>query len=100
MSPQRVLIVEDEDNARTALAEHIASWGYETESARDGVEGLEKADQFSPSIVVTDLKMPRMDGMEMLERLDPKSKGIEVIVVTAQGPKESAFQAGCCTPSR
>jgi DNA-binding NtrC family response regulator len=94
MSPQRVLIVEDEDNARTALAEHIASWGYETESARDGVEGLEKADQFSPSIVVTDLKMPRMDGMEMLERLDPKSKGIEVIVVTAQGTKESAFQAG------
>jgi DNA-binding NtrC family response regulator len=94
MSPQRVLIVEDEDNARTALAEHIASWGYETDCARDGVEGLEKADQFSPTIVVTDLKMPRMDGMEMLERLDPKARGIEVVVVTAQGTKETAFQAG------
>src|ERR1700754_1125053 len=55
---ERVLIVEDEVHARTGLTELIGSWGYRTEGAADGVEGLEKAIAWSPSIIVTDLKMP------------------------------------------
>ena len=66
---EKVLIVEDEIHARTGLTELIESWGYRTEGAADGVEGLEKAIAWSPAIVVTDLKMPRMDGMELLGRL-------------------------------
>ncbi|HET9789768.1 MAG TPA: response regulator, partial [Candidatus Angelobacter sp.] len=62
---EKVLIVEDEENERTGLAELISAWGYRTETARDGLEGLEKVATWFPGIVVTDFKMPRMDGMEL-----------------------------------
>src|SRR6267378_6504750 len=93
MSQEKVLIVEDEENERSGLAELVSSWGYRVETARDGVEGLEKATQWTPSIVVTDLKMPRMGGIELLERLAEESQAIAVIVVTAQGSIDSAVQA-------
>ena len=93
MSHEKVLIVEDEENERTGLAELVSSWGYRAETARDGVEGLEKAAQWTPSIVVTDLKMPRMGGIELLERLGEQSQAMAVILVTAQGTIDSAVQA-------
>src|ERR1700690_731064 len=73
MSQEKVLIVEDEENERTGLAELVSSWGYRAETARDGLEGLDKAAQWAPSIVITDLKMPRMGGIELLERLGEQS---------------------------
>src|ERR1700731_2456809 len=93
MSHEKVLIVEDEENERTGLAELVSSWGYRAETARDGVEGLDKATQWIPAIVVTDLKMPRMGGIELLERLAQHSEAMAVIVVTAQGSIDSAVQA-------
>src|SRR5580658_8384261 len=93
MSHEKVLIVEDEENERTGLAELISSWGYRAETARDGLEGLEKAAQWVPSIVITDLKMPRMGGIELLERLAEQAQTIAVVLVTAQGTIESAVQA-------
>jgi len=93
MSMEKVLIVEDEENERTGLAELVSSWGYRAETARDGVEGFEKVTDWSPSIVVTDLKMPRMGGMELLERIANESRTVAVIVVTAQGTIDSAVQA-------
>ncbi|WP_317889912.1 sigma-54-dependent transcriptional regulator [Terriglobus tenax] len=89
----KVLIVEDEPNARTGLAELVASWGYRTEVAGDGLEGLEKVQQWSPSIVVTDLRMPRMDGLQLLDRISELQTKIAVIMVTAQGSIESAVDA-------
>ena len=79
-------------NERTGLAELVTSWGYRTETAGDGVEGLE-AGQWTPSIVITDLKMPRMGGLELLERLAEQTQHMAVIVVTAQGTIDSAVQA-------
>lgn len=93
MSGEKVLIVEDEENERTGLAELISSWGYRAETAEDGVEGLQKVTEWSPSIVVTDLKMPRMGGLELLERIGGDSRTVAVIVVTAQGTIASAVQA-------
>jgi len=93
MSQEKILIVEDEENERTGLAELVSSWGYRAETARDGVEGLEKAAQWTPSIVVTDLKMPRMGGIELLEKLAGHTQAMAVILVTAQGTIESAVQA-------
>src|SRR2546429_4905771 len=93
MSQEKVLIVEDEENERTGLAELISAWGYRAETARDGAEGLEKVTNWSPSIVVTDLKMPRMGGLELLERLAEQSQTVAVIVMTAQGTIDSAVQA-------
>jgi len=93
MSQERVLIVEDEENERTGLAELISAWGYRAETARDGMEGLEKVASWAPSIVISDLKMPRMGGMELLEKLAGESATVAVIVVTAQGTIDSAVQA-------
>jgi len=93
MSQERVLIVEDEDNERTGLAELVSAWGYRAETAKDGAEGLEKVASWSPSIVVTDMKMPRMGGLELLERLATDAQTMAVVVVTAQGTIDSAVQA-------
>jgi DNA-binding NtrC family response regulator len=93
MNQEKVLIVEDEENARTGLAELVSGWGFRTETAKDGMEGLEKVTTWSPSIVLTDLKMPRMDGMELLERLAENSLPLAVVVITAQGNIETAVEA-------
>jgi len=93
MTHQRVLIVEDEENERSGLAELVSSWGYRVDTARDGVEGLQTATQWSPSIVITDLKMPRMGGIELLEHLAGQAQTVAVILVTAQGTIDSAVQA-------
>src|SRR5213594_3427704 len=93
MSQEKVLIVEDEENERTGLAELVSSWGYTAETARDGQEGHEKVLAWSPSIVITDLKMPRLSGLELLERISSDSQTVAVIVVTAQGTIDSAVQA-------
>ena len=93
MSQERVLIVEDEDNERTGLAELVSAWGYRAETAKDGAEGLEKVASWSPSIVVTDMKMPRMGGLELLERLATDAQTMAVVVVTAQGTIDSAVKA-------
>src|SRR6266536_488500 len=93
MNNEKVLIVEDEENERTGLAELVSSWGYSAETARDGQEGHEKVLAWSPSIVITDLKMPRLSGLELLERIASQSQRIAVCVVTAQGTIDSAVQA-------
>jgi DNA-binding NtrC family response regulator len=93
MTQERVLIVEDEENERTGLAELVHAWGYRTETARDGMEGLEKVTSWSPGIVVTDLKMPRMTGLELLERIADMPEAIAVILLTAQGSIDTAVDA-------
>src|SRR3984893_12832209 len=85
---EKVLIVEDEVHARTGLTELIESWGYRAECAADGMEGLENADSWATAILVTDLKMPRMDGIELLNRLNKLPQRITVVLLTAQGSIE------------
>src|SRR5438477_7938919 len=93
MPQEKVLIVEDEENERTGLAELVSAWGYRTETARDGVEGLEKVSAWSPGIVITDMKMPRMTGVELLERVAAQPQPVAVILLTAQGNIEIAVDA-------
>ncbi|MGA8730149.1 MAG: sigma-54 dependent transcriptional regulator [Terracidiphilus sp.] len=96
-SDVKVLIVEDEPHALMGLAELISGWGYRTETARDGVEGWEKALVFEPAIVVTDLKMPRLDGIGLLAKLAEDGSGIHsnvaVVLLTAQGSIQVAVDA-------
>ncbi len=93
----KVLIVEDEPHALTGLAELISGWGYRTETAVDGMEGWEKVLAWEPAIVVTDLKMPRLDGLGLLSRIADASAGndssIAVVLLTAQGTIQTAVDA-------
>src|SRR5271168_2496896 len=86
----RVLVVDDEESQRTALASMIALWGYEVETAVDGQEALEKLTDFAAHVIVTDLMMPRMDGQELLRRLKAQGGGPPAIVQTAFGNLETA----------
>ncbi len=90
---EKVLIVEDELHARTGLTELVSSWGYRARGAADGLEGLEQIVAWSPAIVVTDLKMPRMDGMELLRRIGDLPERYCVVMLTAQGSIASAVEA-------
>jgi DNA-binding NtrC family response regulator len=85
-----VLIVDDEENQRKGLASMISAWGFEAETAADGVEALEKLASFRAHVLVTDLMMPRMDGSELLRRLAAQGGGPAAIVVTAFGSIETA----------
>jgi DNA-binding NtrC family response regulator len=93
----KVLIAEDEPHALMGLAELISGWGYTTETARDGQEAWEKAVQWDPAIVVTDLKMPRLDGIGLLTKLAQENSGLStnvaVVVLTAMGSVQQAVDA-------
>ena len=90
---ERVLIVEDDGATRSGLTELVRTWGFMAEAAADGDEGLEKISSFRPSIVVTDLVMPRKTGLELLEVVRDMDSAIAVILLTAQGTVESAVEA-------
>src|SRR6266567_2114071 len=94
---EKVLIVEDEPHALMGLAELISGWGYRTETARDGIEGWEKILSWGPAIVVTDLKMPRLDGLGLLGRIAEEGhnfkSNIAVVLLTAQGSIQIAVDA-------
>ena len=93
MAQEKVLIVEDEENERTGLAELVRAWGYEADTASDGVEALEVVEAWNPGIIVTDLRMPRMDGMQLLEHIASQPQQMAVILLTAQGSIDSAVNA-------
>jgi len=89
-TPARVLVVDDEESQRTALAGMIALWGYTVETASDGQEALDKLTTFPANVIVTDLMMPRMSGQELLKRLKEQGGAPPAIVQTAFGNLETA----------
>jgi DNA-binding NtrC family response regulator len=93
MEKNRVLVVDDEANARTALAELLRDEGYQVETAGDGFKALGKVAEFEPEIILTDLKMPGMDGLELLRKLRVENEERVVVVMTAFGAIESAVSA-------
>ena len=91
----KVLVVEDEEILLTALKEELNTGGYEVEGAGDGVEGLEKAKSFKPALILLDLLMPKMDGMEMLQKLKADSllRDIPVVILTNLSDYERISEA-------
>ena len=89
----RILIVDDEVNARSALAELLRDDGYVVETAADGFKALPKLEDFKPDVVLTDLRMPAMTGLELLGRAHARDPHCIVIVITAFGEVDSAVAA-------
>jgi DNA-binding NtrC family response regulator len=88
-----VLIVEDDSAARAGLEQLVKSWGFTAESAGDGQEALEKVTAFRPAIVITDLVMPRMDGLALRRALQRDGADVTTLLLTAQGSVETAVEA-------
>jgi DNA-binding NtrC family response regulator len=90
---ERVLIVEDDTATRIGLAELVRAWGFLTDEAEDGESAMQKVTTFRPAIVVTDMVMPRMDGLELLRALKDQLADISLIILTAQGTVDTAVEA-------
>src|SRR3954469_20945787 len=89
----RILIVDDEANARAALSEILRDEGYATETAADGFKALGKLEEFTPDIILTDLKMPGLDGIAFMEKAKAAAPGAVFVVMTAFGTINSAVDA-------
>jgi DNA-binding NtrC family response regulator len=89
----KILIVDDEDKIRNILAVILRDAGYSIETAKDGFEGIEKALLFKPYLVIVDLQMPRMDGIETVARIKERLPEVVAIILTAHGTIQSAVQA-------
>jgi len=89
----KVLFIDDEEGIRKVISITLADAGYSVLTAQDGVSGFEICHKNSPQIVITDIRMPHMDGIEVLKKIKETDPEIEVIVVTAYGDMDLAIQA-------
>src|SRR5258706_398948 len=88
----KILIVDDEEPARQGLTALLARWGYDVDEAGDGQEALAKAAAGLPAVVLSDLVMPKMDGLELLRALKTDVPFTSVILLTGQGSIDTAEQ--------
>jgi DNA-binding NtrC family response regulator len=93
MPKGRILIVDDEPSIAESLDDLLRGWGYETAIAADGVAGLAAVEEFHPSVVVSDVYMPRLDGFALLREVRELHPDIAVILLTGQGSVEMAMRA-------
>src|SRR5215831_17661921 len=89
----KVLVVDDEANLRKVLAAMLRRTGYEVTTAADGEQGLAEFEKNGADIVVTDLVMPKIGGMEVLKAVNAASADVPVIIITAHGTVDSAVEA-------
>jgi PAS domain S-box-containing protein len=92
-SAWKVVIIDDEEDIRDVLSLALKDSGYDVIAAEDGQTGLRMCGQTSPQIVITDIRMPGMDGLQVLEALKKNQPDTEVIVATAFGEMDVAIQA-------
>ena len=89
----KIVLIDDEEDIRDVMALTLLDAGYDVRTAADGASGIRMCTEAGPQIVVTDIRMPGMDGLQVLERLKPRFPDIEVIVATAFGEMEVAIRA-------
>ncbi len=89
----RILIADDEEPIIDVLCRHFEKWGYRCDSAKDGAEALAKIIESPPDLLVTDIKMPVMDGLELIDRIKSEGIVLPVVVITAYFDIDNAIQA-------
>ncbi len=90
---QVILVCDDEELIRWSLTEHLRGEGYQVLEAEDGIACLEQVEARAPDLLITDMKMPRLDGLGVLRTLQEKGRDLPVIVLTAHGGVDSAIEA-------
>jgi DNA-binding NtrC family response regulator len=90
---ERILVVDDDPSMRTALMESVRRLGYAVQGAVDGADALERVGRFRPWLVLTDLKMPRMTGLELIKELKARAPQAAIVLMTAYGTVETAVEA-------
>ncbi len=90
---RRVLVVDDEENLRLVLRTLLRRNGYEVETAGSGEDALGMVESFGPDFVITDVRMPKMGGLDLLATLKAKGSDATVIVMSAYGNTDMALEA-------
>jgi len=90
---ERVLVVEDDEDIRDVLQETLRRWGYDVVVAQDGKEGIDKFRSHSFSLVITDIRMPAMDGLSMLKTIRSEDSKVPIIVITGYPSVDSAVES-------
>jgi two-component system NtrC family response regulator/two-component system response regulator HydG len=93
MRHERILIVDDERNARQALHTILTEEGFEVAEASDGEEALGQLESFAPDVVLSDVRMPRMDGITLLKKAQEQGCSATFVIMTAFGSVEAAVEA-------
>lgn len=93
MSKKMVLIIDDEENIRSGLMLSLKSEGFDVQGAASGVEALDKINLFLPDLIVSDIKMPGLNGLELLEQVKIKHPNIPVIMLTGHAGLDDAVTA-------
>ncbi len=93
MENYTVLVIEDDEAARKMLAKAVKKEGFEVLTAENGRVGLETFEKEAPQIIITDLKMPEVSGMEVLQKVKKISPHVEVVLITGFGETDTAIQA-------
>jgi len=88
---KKILVVDDEEYIRELYRDELAEEGYRVEMAEDGQEALAKMAVFRPDLVTLDVKMPGLDGIEVLRRIREKDASVPVLLVTAFGEFRQDF---------
>ena len=101
MGTTKVLIVEDEPNMVAGLRDNFEYEGFQVITALDGVEGLERALKDSPDLIVLDVMMPRMSGLDVCKQLKAKRPSIPISMLTARGQEvDKAMSKSTCAVTR
>ena len=90
--PVRVLVVEDDEEIAQVLQRSLRMEGYEVKLAGDGVQGLEEANAFLPDLIVLDLGLPRLDGVDVAKRLRDGGDEVPILMLTARDALESRVE--------
>src|SRR5580693_6901637 len=90
---QRILIVEDEDNARKGYEALLRKWNWEILGVGSGEDALAKFQEFQPSLILADVELPGMNGLDLLKQLGDEILRIPVIIITGRGSDERVVQA-------
>ena len=93
MTQEKILVIDDEKATLEMFRLFLDVYGFEILTAESGEEGLEVFERERPDIVLTDIKMPGMDGIEVLQEIKRRSPATEVIVITGHGDMDLAIQA-------
>ena len=93
MGAEAILVVDDDEDILDLIERHLSNRGYEVLTAYDGEQAISLLDKLMFDLVITDLKMPKFDGMEVLRKAKEKDPNIEVVILTGHGTMDSVVEA-------
>ncbi|HET9753864.1 MAG TPA: sigma-54 dependent transcriptional regulator [Myxococcales bacterium] len=93
MSKARILIVDDEVTTRELFAELLQRWGYDVDQTADGHEALKIAAETHPDVIISDLVMPKLDGLSLVRALREEQPDTPVVIITGKGTIDAAVEA-------